>query len=316
MNLLAIDWTVDPALFSIGGFEVRWYGLLFAVSFFVGYQILQRIFKNEGENLKKLDRYLIYMLIATVIGARLGHVFFYGPYWDELDQFGNVINEGYLDHPMEILMIRKGGLASHGAVITIVLGSFLFSRRVFKERSIFWLFDRMTLPVAIACFFIRMGNLFNHEIMGKVTDGWGFRFQRWDGRAPFDEVDMSTLPVRHPAQLYEALAYLLLFGILAFLFYKKKAYTKSGMLFGVFFTFLFLARFLIEFVKEHQADTIGEESMLTMGQWLSIPCIVIGVFFIVRSFKKVVPDRIEAYKAALASGEIQLEESKKDEKKK
>ncbi|MFT7614367.1 MAG: phosphatidylglycerol:prolipoprotein diacylglycerol transferase, partial [Parvicellaceae bacterium] len=250
MNLLFIEWTVEPAIFTIGGFEVRWYGLLFAISFFVGYQILQKIFKNEGENLKKLDKYLIYTLIATVIGARLGHVFFYGPYWDELDQFGNIINEGYLAHPKEILMIRKGGLASHGAVITIILASFIFSRKVFKDRSIFWLFDRVTLPVAIACFFIRMGNLFNHEIMGKVSEvPWAFKFSKWSDQLP-----------RHPAQLYEALAYLLLFGILAFLFYKKKAYTKSGLLFGVFFTFLFLARFLIEFVKEHQAETLGDDS--------------------------------------------------------
>jgi phosphatidylglycerol:prolipoprotein diacylglycerol transferase len=304
MNLLFIEWTVEPAIFTIGGFEVRWYGLLFAISFFVGYQILQKIFKNEGENLKKLDKYLIYTLIATVIGARLGHVFFYGPYWDELDQFGNIINEGYLAHPKEILMIRKGGLASHGAVITIILASFIFSRKVFKDRSIFWLFDRVTLPVAIACFFIRMGNLFNHEIMGKVSEvPWAFKFSKWSDQLP-----------RHPAQLYEALAYLLLFGILAFLFYKKKAYTKSGLLFGVFFTFLFLARFLIEFVKEHQAETLGDDSFLTMGQWLSVPCIIIGVFFIVRSFKKVVPDRIEAYQAALAAGEIKPEESKKNGK--
>ncbi|MFT7614068.1 MAG: phosphatidylglycerol:prolipoprotein diacylglycerol transferase, partial [Parvicellaceae bacterium] len=269
--------------------------------FFVGYQILQKIFKNEGENLKKLDKYLIYTLIATVIGARLGHVFFYD--W-----------ASYKDDLIRILYIREGGLASHGAVITIILASFIFSKRAFKGQSIFWLFDRVTIPVALACFFIRIGNLFNHEIMGKVTDGWGFKFLHWDGHPPYDQVDMATLPVRHPAQLYEAVAYLALFGVLWFLFYKKKAYTKSGLLFGVFFTFLFLARFLIEFVKEHQAETLGDDSFLTMGQWLSVPCIIIGVFFIVRSFKKVVPDRIEAYQAALAAGEIKPEESKKNGK--
>ena len=167
MNLLAIDWNVDPNIFTIGDFEVRWYGLLFAASFFVGYQIMQRIFKREGVSLKVLDKLLLYVLIATVVGARLGHVLFYEP-------------SEYFADPIRILNIREGGLASHGATITIIFALWIFSKRLLKDKPVLWVFDRSALSIAIAGFFIRMGNLFNHEIMGTKTDmPWGFRFSLW-----------------------------------------------------------------------------------------------------------------------------------------
>ncbi len=290
MNLLAIDWTVDPAIFSPGGFEIRWYGLLFAVSFFLGYQLVQKMFKREGEDLKRLDKLLVYVLIATVVGARLGHVFFYD--WDS-----------YKDDLWSILNIREGGLASHGAAITIVLSLIIFSKRILKDKPLLWIFDRVAPAIALAAFFIRIGNLFNHEIMGKVTNGWGFRFLRWDGRPPYDQVDMSTLPVRHPAQLYEAICYLIIFGLLMWLYYKRKAYTRQGLIMGTFFTLLFTARFFIEFVKEHQAESIDTNAVLNMGQYLSIPCILFGLFFVFRSFKNQVPDPVAEYQKRLANEE-------------
>jgi len=286
MNLLAIDWTVDPAIFSPWGFEIRWYGLLFAVSFFLGYQIVQKMFKREGEDLKQLDKLLVYVLIATVVGARLGHVFFYD--WDS-----------YKDDLWSILNIRQGGLASHGAAITIILSLLIFSKRILKGKPVLWIFDRVVPSIALAAFFIRIGNLFNHEIMGTVTNGWGFRFLRWDGNRPYDQVDMSTLPVRHPAQLYEALCYLLIFGILMWLYYKRKAYTRPGLLIGLFLTLLFTARFFVEFIKEHQTETFSESAVLNMGQYLSIPCVLLGLFFVIRSFKHEVPDLAEAYQKKL-----------------
>jgi prolipoprotein diacylglyceryl transferase len=283
MNLLAIDWTIDPAIFSIGGFEIRWYGLLFAVSFFLGYQIVQKMFKREGEDLKQLDKLLVYVLIATVVGARLGHVYFYD--WDS-----------YKDDLWSILNIREGGLASHGAAITIILSLLIFSKRILKGKPTLWIFDRVVPAIALAAFFIRIGNLFNHEIMGVKTNvPWAFSFSRyWDGS--ISAYDPSP---RHPAQLYEALCYLLIFGILIWLYYKRKAYTRPGLLMGLFLTLLFTARFFIEFIKEHQAETISEAAVLNMGQYLSIPCVLLGLFFVIRSFKHEVPDLAEAYRKKL-----------------
>lgn len=294
MNLLAINWNVDPAIFKIGDFEVRWYGLLFAVSFFLGYQIVQKMFKREGEDLKRLDKLLIFVLIATIVGARLGHVFFYD--WDS-----------YKDDLWRILNIREGGLASHGAAITIVLSLIIFSKWLLKEKPILWIFDRVAPTIALSAFFIRIGNLFNHEIMGTPTDlPWAFKFKYWNA-------DPFPIP-RHPAQLYEALMYLAIFALLWWLFFKKKAYTRSGLIFGVFFTLLWTARFFIEFVKEHQAQGISDESVLNMGQWLSIPGVIIGLFFVIRSMRKIVPDPVEEYQkrlAAEASDSTQTTEEKK-----
>lgn len=285
MSILAIDWTVDPAIFK-WPFEVRYYGVFFAIAFLIGYQIMQRMYRAEQIPDKKLDKLLIYTLIATVVGARLGHVLFYGPYWDVFNEAGDLIETGYFSHPTEILMIRNGGLASHGAAIGIVLALWFYSRRVLKERSLLWTLDRVTVTVALAGFFIRMGNLFNHEIMGKVTDGWGFRFLYWDGFRPYDQVDMSTLPVRHPAQLYEALCYLVIFALMFFIFWKKDGNKKTGLMFGMFMTLVFTARFFIEFLKEHQSEALAEDSLLNMGQILSIPCVIIGVYFLIKSTQK------------------------------
>jgi prolipoprotein diacylglyceryl transferase len=249
-----IHWTVTPEIFTIGTFSLRWYGLLFAMSFAVGYVIMLQFFKKEKLPEALLDKLSIYMLVSTVLGARLGHVFFYEP-------------ANYLAHPLDILKIWEGGLASHGAAIGILIALYLFSRS--SKRSYFWTLDRIVIVVALSGFFIRMGNLMNSEIYGKVTElPWGFIFSYAGEELP-----------RHPTQIYEALCY---FGIFAYLlrhYYIKDGKPKEGYMFGFFLVSLFTVRFLLEFLKEPQVNF--ENSMtLNMGQLLSLPFIIAGLLII------------------------------------
>lgn len=263
LQLLHIDWTVDPNLIE-DPLTIRWYGLLFAVAFLLGHSVLRRIFSNEGVPEKQLDKVLIYTMIGTIIGARLGHVFFYQ--WDY-----------YSEHLSEIPMIWKGGLASHGGAVGIVLALWYFSKKVSK-RPLLWILDRVATPVALGGVFIRLGNLMNHEIVGRPSDvPWAFVFERVD-------------PVpRHPAQLYEAIAYLLIFLVLFFMYWRGRAYKREGRLIGSFLVLVFSSRFLIEYFKEYQVPAwraADAEPFLSMGQWLSIPFILIGILLIGRSFSK------------------------------
>ena len=192
-----INWNVSPDIFSIGPITIRWYGLLFAMSFIVGYQIMVIIFKRENKSEHDLNDLVWYMILGTVLGARLGHCLFYNP-------------DYYLSHPLEILQIWKGGLASHGAGIGIITALILYTRKK-KEISFLWIMDRVVITVALSGFFIRLGNLFNSEIIGKPTNGnWGFVF-----------VSVDNIP-RHPAQLYEAIAYLLIFIFLLSFYFRVK----------------------------------------------------------------------------------------------
>lgn len=262
--LLSILWDVKPEIFSIGPITVRWYGLLFALGFLLGYQLVERMFKKEGIPLEWLEKLFMYTLIATVIGARLGHVIFYG--W-----------EFYSQHPAEILKIWHGGLASHGATIGILAALYFYSKKVSKK-SILWVLDRVAIPVALAGFFIRTGNLMNSEIIGTQTDlAWGFQFVKASIYEP--------LSPRHPAQLYEALCYLFSFGILMYMYWKTNAKEFSGRLIGTFFILIFTARFFIEFIKENQ-EAFEEGMALNMGQWLSLPFILLGAYLAYNSFKK------------------------------
>jgi phosphatidylglycerol---prolipoprotein diacylglyceryl transferase len=250
MNLLFITWDVSPEIFRIGTFEIRWYGLMFAFSFYFGFLIVRQMFRKEGIDEKKLDNLATWMILATIIGARLGHTLFYQP-------------EYYLQHPLEILMIWEGGLASHGAAISIALTLWLFARN--QKWNFFWLIDRIVVAVALAGFFIRMGNLFNSEIFGKPsTLPWAFVFSSVD-----------NIP-RHPSQLYEALSYLGIFLFLFWYYYRKNSKPQPGFLFGWFLVLVFGVRILIEFLKEPQ---VGFEAgmALNMGQWLSIPLVVAGI---------------------------------------
>ena len=272
MNMLSfIHWNMNPDLFSIGPLTVRWYGLMFALSFIVGYSIVERMFKRESQNEKWLDSLLMYIVIATIVGARLGHVFFYG--WDY-----------YSQNLLEIVMVNKGGLASHGGAAGIFIALLIYSKK-YTKRNVFWIIDRVVVPTALAAMAIRMGNLFNSEIYGiETAQPWGFIFER----------NGETVP-KHPTQLYEALSYLATFGILMWMYWKTEARTKIGMLSGVFFILVFTARFFIEYIKEDQ-EAFEATMALNMGQWLSIPFILGGVALVVWAVKSkpyIAPSTIE-----------------------
>ena len=264
MIIDAITWNVDPEIFSIGNLSIRWYGLLFASAFLAGYLVFTRYLKTERLTSEMLDQLLIYIAVGTVIGARLGHCFFYEP-------------DYFLKNPVEILKIWKGGLASHGAAIGILLALWLYVRKY--KLSFLWLIDRIVIVVALGGAFIRLGNLFNSEIYGLPTDlPWGFEFVR---DKLYDSATGALLPTvpRHPTQLYEAFSYILIF-IGLFIFYRKKhKEVRDGFIFGVFMILLFAARFFIEFVKTEQvAFEVGMK--FNMGQLLSLPFILAGVIMI------------------------------------
>jgi len=261
MTLASIIWNPSPEIFTLGRLAVRWYGLFFALSFVFGYVILQRVFKKEKVPIPLLDELTTYMIVGTIVGARLGHVFFYEPSW-------------YLAHPWKILEVWEGGLASHGAGIGILLAILIFSR--VRKKPYLWVMDRIVIVVALAGFMIRMGNLMNSEIYGRPTDlPWGFVFLR--STTPGD----ALLP-RHPTQIYEALSYLLIFVFLLWYYYRKQGTPALGRLFGFFLVLVFGMRFLIEFIKEPQ---VGFERgmILNMGQMLSIPFVIAGLALLLYS---------------------------------
>lgn len=266
VNVLTfIHWNVNPEIFHLGPLSIRWYGLLFASGFLLGYYIGERILRSENVNPKWIDSLFFYLIIATVIGARLGHVFFYG--WDY-----------YSQHPEEIIKIWHGGLASHGGVIGILVAIYIYSKVVTK-RSMLWTLDRIAVPVALTAAFIRTGNLMNSEIYGIQTSlPWGFIFERNGEIVP-----------KHPTQIYEALSYLFSFGLLMYMYWKTNVKNKPGILLGTFFILIFTSRFLIEFIKEDQ-EAFEAGMALNMGQWLSIPLVLLGIFLVVRGIR--LPEKI------------------------
>ena len=275
MLSLFINWDVSPEIFNLGGISVRYYGLLFALAFIFGYRVEEKMFKSEGIPMPWLDKLWIYVAIATIIGARMGHCIFYD--WAY-----------YSQHPLEmVLPVRFApefkftgyqGLASHGAAIGIIIGLWYYSKKISKK-PILWILDRVVIPVALAAFFIRTGNLMNSEIVGLPTDlPWGFRFVN-------SGLDHPEIP-RHPAQLYEALFYLFSFFVLMHLYWKTNVKKRMGFLFGSFLILIFSARFIIEFVKEVQ-EPWEADMILNMGQLLSIPFILTGLFMLWYSGKKI-----------------------------
>jgi prolipoprotein diacylglyceryl transferase len=260
MHLLVVPWDVNPEIFRIGSFAVRWYGLLFASSFLFGYIIMKKIFTNENLGEAVLDRVTVYMAIGVIVGARLGHCLFYEPGY-------------YLSHPLEIIKIWHGGLASHGAAIGILIALWLFVRKEKKDYT--WIIDRIAIVVALSGFFIRMGNLMNSEIYGvETTVPWGFVFLRNGETAP-----------KHPTQIYEALTYLMIFILLYTIYWKKKGEHIQGLLISLLLILVFTARFFIEFLKEPQVAF--ETSMkLNMGQLLSIPFVIAGFIWLYISLKQ------------------------------
>ena len=256
-----INWNVSPEIFSIGGFSVRWYGVLFASSFFFGYFILLRMFKKEGIPVRVLDELTTWMIVGTIVGARLGHCLFYEP-------------EFYLKNPLKILMVWEGGLASHGAAIGIIVTLYLFAR--FRKLPFLWVIDRIVIVVALSGLLIRLGNLMNSEIYGIPTQlPWGFRFLR-------SSVPAEILDPRHPTQLYEGLSYLGIFLYLWWYYYHKNGKPAPGYLFGMFLALIFGVRILIEFVKEPQVG-FERNMILNLGQSLSIPFVLIGIALVLWS---------------------------------
>jgi prolipoprotein diacylglyceryl transferase len=293
MLLNYITWNVDPVLFSIGSLSVRWYGLLWALGFFFGYFVMRNIYRHEKVSDDWMDKLLIYMLVSTVIGARLGHCLFYEP-------------EFYLTHPLKIFAIWEGGLASHGGAIGILIGLWIYVRvynkatkkKEEKQRITYlWLLDRVVVPVCLVGALIRCGNVMNHEIYGTPTSlPWGFVFMRgaeqfcgtfdnytpcfaWDAPCPPSE----WLPC-HPTGLYEAFFCLVAMGILLWMYYKRDLGNKQpGLMFGTFLVIIFGSRIGIEFLKNVQVD-FERNMVLDMGQWLSVPFVIVGIVMIVRSF--------------------------------
>ncbi len=359
MILHFILWDFGPTLFKIGSFAARWYGLFFALGFLIGQQVIMKIYKQEGKNPQLVETLTVYMVLATIIGARLGHCLFYEPEW-------------YLAHPIEILKIWEGGLASHGATVGILTAIYFYSKK-YPDQGYLWLLDRLVIVIAIAGCCIRLGNLMNSEIIGKYSDK-PFAFLFVEGTATdmkekyadyideisytdlkrdtlvankhFERVDMTillragmeqtaahnlvnqelrkyielhndpndkssevnlvllpeaaklesinnqykvtlkTLAVpRHPSQLYEAISCLILFGLLLWIYSFKQAATPNGLLLGIFMVFCFGLRFLYEFLKENQV-AFEDDLSFNMGQLLSIPLILCGLYLIFNALKK------------------------------
>jgi len=250
-------WNLNPEIFSLGPVHVRWYGVFFALGFFLGYEIMARIYRREGRNLENLSDLLLYLMLGTVIGARLGHVFLYQP-------------DYYLAHPWEIPMLWEGGLASHGGFAGVMIALYLYLKK-HREMTFIQLADRLAIPCLLTAAMIRIGNFFNSEILGTPTNlPWAVVFARVD-------------PVpRHPAMLYEALAYFVVFVALYVAYWKTRIIQYSGRTLGISLAICFFARFLIEFVKENQVP-FENQMVLNMGQLLSIPFVIAGFYFIYAS---------------------------------
>jgi len=270
MILLQIDWNPSPEIFKIGSFAIRYYSLMFVFAFMLGLHLMKKIFINDKIPIEKLDSLFIYMVVAILLGARIGHFLFYDP-------------EFLIKKPLEVFLPVQfsptfkftgfAGLASHGAAIGAIISMYLYSKKVLKK-PILYILDRIVIPSALGAMFVRLGNLMNSEIIGKATNSdYGFVFKRLGEDFP-----------RHPAQLYEAISYLVIFVILYFVYWKTDKKEKSGFLFGLFFVLLWTVRFFVEFFKEAQVE--GREDWilgLNTGQVLSIPLIIIGLYFM---FKK------------------------------
>jgi prolipoprotein diacylglyceryl transferase len=266
----AIQW--DPSLgIDLGFFTIRYYSLMFLIAFGAGFYITKRIFIAEGVSLEKLDKLLIYTIFSTLVGARLGHVIFYQPELFLEDPLSVFLPVSFVP---EIEFTGFRGLASHGAAIGIAIGMYFYSKKV-TQKSIFWILDRITMPVAFGGAFVRIGNFLNSEIVGKATNSdFGVVF-----------VQLGESFPRHPAQLYESICYLILFAVLSLIFWKTKVKHQQGVLFGIFFTLLWTIRFVVEYVKEPQVAERADW-LFNTGQLLSLPMIVIGFAIIYFSNKK------------------------------
>ena len=295
---LSIVWNPSEGI-DLGFFMIRYYSLMFVIAFGLGWYIMKHIFVREGETIEKLDSLFIWMVVATLAGARLGHVFFY-----DWEYFRNNLLEIFLPVRFEPSFHFTGftGLASHGATISIIVAMYFYSKNILHKPQL-WILDRIVIPSASGAIFVRIGNFFNSEIIGKeTTSTFGIQFIR-DYFSPRDAVNatqiadpkeayaaiatdpkfatlLEQVPSKHPTQLYEAFCYVFVFAILFFLYWKTEARNKSGYLFGLFLILLFSVRIVVESVKESQGGFESALGLLSTGQWLSIPFIVTGLYFV------------------------------------
>lgn len=302
---LNIVWNPSEGI-DLGFFMIHYYSLMFVIAFGLGWYIMKNIFENENESIEKLDSLFIWTVLATLLGARLGHVFFYD--W-----------EYYRNHLAEILLPFRfepnfeftgfQGLASHGAAIAIIISMYYFSKNV-MQKPLLWVLDRVVIPVASGAIFVRIGNFFNSEIVGTPTDSkFGIKFIR-DYYSSNDAVSktlisspneaykaiatnsqfselLAQVPAKHPAQLYESFCYIIVFAILFILYWKTNVKEKLGFLFGLFLVLLWTVRFIVEYVKESQGGFENTLGLFSTGQWLSIPFIIIGLYFVLNAKKQV-----------------------------
>ena len=289
---------------DLGFFMIRYYSLMFVIAFGLGWYIMKKIFERENESIEKLDSMFIWTVFATLLGARLGHVFFY-----DWEYFRNHLAEILLPFRFSPQFEFTGfqGLASHGAAIGIILAMYFFSKNIMK-RPLLWVLDRVVIPVASGAVFVRIGNFFNSEIVGhETTSSFGIKFIR-DFYSPREVVNatkipnpkeaynaiatnpqfanlLAQVPAKHPTQLYESISYIFVFAALFYMYWKTDAHEKQGYLLGMFLVMLWSVRFVVEFMKESQGGFESDLGLFSTGQWLSIPFIIIGFFLIFKSKK-------------------------------
>ncbi|RYJ41880.1 prolipoprotein diacylglyceryl transferase [Flavobacterium beibuense] len=307
-HALSFVWNPHEGI-DLGFFLLRYYSLMWVVAFGLGFFVMKKIFEREGESMEKLDKLFIYTIVATMIGARLGHVIFYQP-------------ELFREDPVNVFLPFRttpkfeftgfAGLASHGAAIAIILVIFYYSKKIIK-RPVLWMLDRIVIPVTSGGIFIRIGNFINSEILGSETTAdlpTAVKFIR--GEKYLDKADamkltqtndynkaydmiqndpkfsenLAAIPYRHPAQLYEAFCYIFVFAIIYYMYWKTDSRKQHGLIFGVFLVLLWTVRFVVEFVKQSQGGFEGENPILLTGQWLSIPFILVGFYLIFTAKKR------------------------------
>lgn len=300
MHILKFDWNPVTGIDIAGGFKLHFYSLMWLSAFVIGYIIMKKIYKRENIKIEFLDSLFVYTVLATMLGARLGHVLFYQTELIKEDFFSIFLPFSF-KNGVEFTGFQ--GLASHGATIGIIIGLYLY-RKKYNYKSLMWLLDKMVIPVTVGAALIRFGNFINSEIIGKTTDFFtGVRFvqdhyNKYEivrltgiqdiqkaynavtGTSQFKHL-LEAVPYRHPSQLYEALCYLLMFPLFWYIYTKTKKGNQPGFIFGLFFLLLWTVRFVIEYLKVPQVD--GREdwvfNSLNTGQVLSIPFILIGLYF-------------------------------------
>jgi phosphatidylglycerol---prolipoprotein diacylglyceryl transferase len=303
--LVSIVWNPTEGI-DLGFFVIRYYSLMFVIAFGLGWYIMKRIFERENESLEKLDSLFIWTVLATLLGARLGHVFFY-----DWEYYRNHLSEILLPFRFDPTFEFTGfqGLASHGAAIAIIIAMYFFSKNVMK-RPMLWVLDRVVIPVASGAIFVRIGNFFNSEIVGhETTSSFGVRFvkdyftardaiartQIPNAKEAYHAITsnpqfsalLNEVPAKHPAQLYESVCYVFVFAILFYLYWKTNVRERLGFLFGLFLVLLWSVRFVVEFVKESQGGIEEYLGLFSTGQWLSIPFILVGLYFIFNAEKPI-----------------------------